>query len=135
MSWTAWAYMLHPHLLQSPRLFLPICSSVCTLIVLHYKTLENMVYIMSSVKYSSKLNELNEEAVEASVTAIHKHRSHSTPAMEDHSFWTSLQLWDLFLFPNRHCQNRTRGHCLVSAGELISGWENCHKILILEVLH
>lgn len=131
---TVWAYMLHPCLLQAHRLFLPTCSTVCTLIVLHNKTV-SMYDLMSSLKYSSKLNELGEEAVGALGTATQKHRSHSTSAVEDQSCWTSLQLWDLILSPNRHCQNITQGHCLVSAGELISGWENCHKLLILEVLH
>jgi hypothetical protein len=61
-----------------------------------------MVDPMSSVKYPSKLNELGEEAVEFSVTGIQKLSSYPTPAVEDQSCWTSLQLWDLILSPNTH---------------------------------
>lgn len=94
---TAWALQTHPCMLQSHPLLLPTGSSVCSVIAIHGA---NMMVSMSSVKYTSKLIESSEEVVEASIIAIRKHRSHSTPAVEGQACWTSPQPWDLILYPD-----------------------------------
>lgn len=131
---TAWAVQTYPRMLQSHTLLLNTCSSVWSLIAIQRKTV-NMVALMSSVKYASKLIEPNGGVEEASITAIQKHRSHSTPAVEGQSYQTSPSPWELILSPSRHCQNGIQGHGLVSAGELLGGRKNSYKLLVLEVQH